>query len=209
MPASLATSTVHPKKTSAMMQAQGHLSWRVTSETKCSKWGRRDSEADDVGAAEGVGVLSREYRRPEGSGIERSGEEGDSEATRLPTFDELGQGQEGPEVALRHEREHQDLPGIFQGFKSSKSDVMMPYAAHVLQFIEVVFKDKNGDEGVTKAAVAVMGDLADVLGPNVSMLFKDRTFHMEILGQCFRSGDAQLKETATWTQGMLGRVLVS
>ncbi|MQM20344.1 hypothetical protein Taro_053361 [Colocasia esculenta] len=99
--------------------------------------------------------------------------------------------------------------GIFQGFKSSKPDLMMPYAAHVLQFIEVVFKDKNRDEGVTKAAVAVMGDLADVLGPNVSMLFKDQTFLEEILGECFKSGDAQLKETATWTQGMLGRVLVS
>ncbi|MQL99001.1 hypothetical protein Taro_031709 [Colocasia esculenta] len=100
---------------------------------------------------------------------------------------------------------------IFQGFKSSKPDLMMPYVVHVLQLIDVVFKDKNGDEGVTKAAVAVMGDLVDVLGPNVSiMLFKDRMlFHTEILGECFRSGDAQLKETATWTQGMLGRVLVS
>ncbi|MQL74473.1 hypothetical protein Taro_006842 [Colocasia esculenta] len=77
---------------------------------------------------------------------------------------------------------------------------MMPYVVHVLQLIDVVFKDKNGDEGVTKAAVVVMDDLVDVLGPNISiMLFKDRTFHTEILGECFRSGDAQLKETATWT----------
>ncbi|MQL80033.1 hypothetical protein Taro_012476 [Colocasia esculenta] len=99
--------------------------------------------------------------------------------------------------------------GILQGFKGSKPDLMMPYAGHILQFIENVFKDKNRDEAVTKSAVAVMGDLADALGPNISTLFKDRTFHMDLLGECFESDDDQLKETATWTQGMLGRVLVS
>lgn len=62
---------------------------------------------------------------------------------------------------------------------------------------------------MTKSAVAVMGDLADALGPNISSLFKDRTFHMELLGECFGSDDENLKETATWTQGMLNRVLVS
>uniref|UniRef100_A0A1D1XRF9 Importin subunit beta-1 n=1 Tax=Anthurium amnicola TaxID=1678845 RepID=A0A1D1XRF9_9ARAE len=99
--------------------------------------------------------------------------------------------------------------GILQGFKSAKPDLMVPHAGHVLQFIETVFKDKNRDEGVTKAAVAVMGDLADALGPNISTLFKDRTFHVDLLGECFESDDDQLKETASWTQGMLGRVLVS
>lgn len=63
------------------------------------------------------------------------------------------------------------------------------------------------DEGVTKAAVAVMGDLADTLGPNTKLLFKDCTFHIDFLGECFQSDNDQLKETATWTQGMLGRVV--
>ena len=65
------------------------------------------------------------------------------------------------------------------------------------------------DEGVTKAAVAVMGDLADALGPNTKFLFKDCTFHVDLLGECLQSDDEQLKETATWTQGMIGRVMVS
>ncbi|CAA7392853.1 unnamed protein product [Spirodela intermedia] len=99
--------------------------------------------------------------------------------------------------------------GILQGFKSSKPDLMTPHAAHILLFIEAVFRDKNRDEGVTKSAVAVMGDIADALGPEVNTLLKDRTFHTEILGECFESGDDQLKETATWARGMLGRVLVS
>lgn len=33
--------------------------------------------------------------------------------------------------------------GILQGFKNSKPDLMVPYAGHILQFIETVFKDKN------------------------------------------------------------------
>ena len=65
------------------------------------------------------------------------------------------------------------------------------------------------DEGVTKAAVAVMGDLADALGPNTKFLFSGCTFHVDLLGECLQSDDDQLKETATWTQGMIGRVMVS
>lgn len=60
-----------------------------------------------------------------------------------------------------------------------------------------------------KAAVAVMGDLADALGAHTKMLFRDRSFYAEFLGECLQSNDEQLKETATWTQGMIGRVLVS
>jgi importin subunit beta-1 len=117
-------------------------------------------------------------------------------------------------------------------------------ASHLLQFIEVVFLDRqrycflffsflsssfylllsifwipyvcdglasifSRDESVTKAAVAVMGDLADALGPNTKLLFRDRAFYIEFLGECLQSDDESIKETATWTQGMIGRVMVS
>lgn len=65
------------------------------------------------------------------------------------------------------------------------------------------------DEGVTKAAVAVMGDLADALGPNTKLLFKNSSFCIDFMSECLRSDDEQLKETAGWTQGMINRVLVS
>ncbi|KAJ0088295.1 hypothetical protein Patl1_31405 [Pistacia atlantica] len=99
--------------------------------------------------------------------------------------------------------------GILQGFKNAKPEVMLPYAQHLLQFIEVVFRDRQRDESVTKAAVAVMGDLADALGPNTKILFKDSAFFPEFLGECLQSEDEQIKETAGWTQGMIGRVMVS
>ncbi|GKV06090.1 hypothetical protein SLEP1_g18022 [Rubroshorea leprosula] len=99
--------------------------------------------------------------------------------------------------------------GLLQGFKNVKPDVMVPYAQHLLKFIELVSRDRHRDESVTKAAIAVMGDLADALGPNMKLLFKDCSFFADFLGECLQSDDEQLKETASWTQGMIGRVMVS
>ncbi|KAL5550764.1 hypothetical protein UlMin_000940 [Ulmus minor] len=99
--------------------------------------------------------------------------------------------------------------GILQGFKNSKPEIMLPYAQHLLQFIEAIKGDKQRDESVTKAVVAVIGDLADALGPNMKALFCKHPTFVEFLGECLLSDDEQLKETATWTQGMIGRVMVS
>ncbi|KAJ9548981.1 hypothetical protein OSB04_021524 [Centaurea solstitialis] len=96
--------------------------------------------------------------------------------------------------------------GILQGFKNSKAEIMLPHAPHLLKFIEVSVKDPHRDESVVRAAVAVLGDLADALGSHVKTLFKDLAFCSELLGECLQSEDEQLKETATWTQGMIGRV---
>ncbi|CAH9061420.1 unnamed protein product [Cuscuta europaea] len=95
--------------------------------------------------------------------------------------------------------------GILQGFKNSKPDLMLPHAPHLLQFLELVAQDRNRYESVTKAAVAVLGDLVDSLGTNVKALLSDRVFCNAFLGECLQSDDEQLKETATWTQGMIGR----
>ncbi|KAH6769291.1 ARM repeat superfamily protein [Perilla frutescens var. frutescens] len=95
--------------------------------------------------------------------------------------------------------------GILQGFKNAKAELMLPYALHLLQFIDLVAKDQQRDESVTKAVVAVLGDLADALGSNIKMMIKDCAFCTELLGECLQSDDEQLKETATWTQGMIGR----
>ncbi|KAL1549107.1 importin subunit beta-1-like [Salvia divinorum] len=92
------------------------------------------------------------------------------------------------------------------GFKNAKAELMLPHAPHLLQFIELVAKDQQRDESVTKTAVGVLGDLAEALGSNLKMMIKDGAFCTELLGECLQSGDDQLKETATWTQGMIGRV---
>ncbi|XP_019095706.1 PREDICTED: importin subunit beta-1-like, partial [Camelina sativa] len=99
--------------------------------------------------------------------------------------------------------------GILQGFKDTKAELMIPYAQHLLQFVEVVSKDSLRDESVTKAAVAAMGDLADVVGENTKHLFKNFTFCSEFLNECLQSEAEDLKVTARWTQGMIARLMHS
>ena len=64
------------------------------------------------------------------------------------------------------------------------------------------------DESVTKAAVAVLGDLADTLGPISKDLFKSHLFHVEFLREC-QDMDDEVRDTASWTQGMINQAIVS
>uniref|UniRef100_A0ACD5THZ8 Uncharacterized protein n=1 Tax=Avena sativa TaxID=4498 RepID=A0ACD5THZ8_AVESA len=98
--------------------------------------------------------------------------------------------------------------GILQGIKGTKAQLMLPYAGHLLQFTEAVYKDSSRDESVTKAAVAVLGDLADTLGPISKDLFKSHLFHVEFLRECLDLDD-EVRETASWTQGMINQAIVS
>jgi len=98
--------------------------------------------------------------------------------------------------------------GILQGIKGAKAQLMIPYAGHLLQFTEAVYKDISRDESVTKAAVAVLGDLADTLGPLSKDLFKNHLFHVEFLREC-QDLDDEVRETASWTQGMINQAIVS
>ncbi|XAR55796.1 hypothetical protein NMG60_11035999 [Bertholletia excelsa] len=81
--------------------------------------------------------------------------------------------------------------GILQGCKNFKPDLMLPYAVHLLRFVELVCADPQREENVTKAAVAVLGILADALGSNVKILLKDRTFCAEFWLNAFKQSTAQ------------------
>jgi importin subunit beta-1 len=59
---------------------------------------------------------------------------------------------------------------------------------------------------VTKAAIGVMGDLADTLGPSASPLFLQTVFYKDFLDECTSSDDQQLKETAEWALSTINRI---
>ncbi|KAL2621419.1 hypothetical protein R1flu_001624 [Riccia fluitans] len=99
--------------------------------------------------------------------------------------------------------------GIFQGFKNSKAELMVPYAGHILHFIENVYQDKDRDDVVTKAAIGVMGDLADTMGTNAAVLFQRSVFYKDFLDECTSSDDQQLKETAEWAQVTINRIIAA
>ncbi|MCL7032097.1 hypothetical protein MKW94_009936 [Papaver nudicaule] len=98
--------------------------------------------------------------------------------------------------------------GILRGLKNSNSDLMLPHVGHLLQAIELVFRDKMREESVSKAAVAAMGDLAHTLGPRAKTLFKDRPFYADFLQECLDSDDYKMKELAAWAQKMIESVFV-
>ena len=64
------------------------------------------------------------------------------------------------------------------------------------------------DDSVTKAAVAVLGDLADTLGASSKDLFQAHLFHVEFLRECLDLDD-EVRETASWAQGMINQAVVS
>ena len=65
------------------------------------------------------------------------------------------------------------------------------------------------DDSVTKAAVAVLGDLADTLGQSSKDLFKTHLFHVEFLRECqAQELDDEVRETAQWAQGMINQAVV-
>ncbi|KAI3904992.1 hypothetical protein MKW92_052747 [Papaver armeniacum] len=98
--------------------------------------------------------------------------------------------------------------GILQGLKKSKSELMLPYAGHLLQVIKLVITEKRRQECVSKAAVAALGDLAHTLGPNVKLLFKERALYVDFLRECSDSDDYKMKEITAWTQRVIKWVFV-
>lgn len=61
------------------------------------------------------------------------------------------------------------------------------------------------EEGATHA----LGKFGGYTLSENKALSKDQTFYPPFLRECMESEGEQLKDTETWTQGMIGRVLVS
>lgn len=98
--------------------------------------------------------------------------------------------------------------GIFQGFKSSsKKELLIHYAGHILQFLERIYQDKDRDEVVTKAAIGVLGDLADTLGVNAAPLLRHSVFYKDLINDCLSSDNPRIQEIAEWVRHILSQVL--
>ncbi|KAI3421443.1 Importin N-terminal domain-containing protein [Psidium guajava] len=98
--------------------------------------------------------------------------------------------------------------GIFQGFKGSpKTQLLMPYAPHILQFLDSLYMEKEMDDVVTKAAIGVLGDLADTLGSNAGPLIQQAISSKDFLNECLSSDDHMIKESAEWAKLAINRAI--
>lgn len=96
--------------------------------------------------------------------------------------------------------------GIYQGFKNTKVESLLPYSGHILQFLESIYQDKDRDDVVTRTAIGVLGDVADTLGTAAIPFFQSSVFYKDFLDECTSSDDQQLKETAEWAQLAMNRI---
>lgn len=98
--------------------------------------------------------------------------------------------------------------GIFQGFKgSSKAQLLMPYAPHVLQFLDSLYMEKDMDDAVSKTAIGVLGDLADTLGSNAGPLIQQSVSSRDFLNECLSSDDHLIRESAEWAKLAISRAI--
>ncbi|XP_033508776.1 importin subunit beta-1-like [Nicotiana tomentosiformis] len=98
--------------------------------------------------------------------------------------------------------------GIFQGFKNSpKTQLLIPYAPHILQFLDSIYVEKDMDDLVMKTAIGVLGDLADTLGSNAGSLIQQSLSCKDFLNECLSSDDHIIKESAEWAQMAINRAI--
>nr|DAD39111.1 TPA_asm: hypothetical protein HUJ06_013434 [Nelumbo nucifera] len=98
--------------------------------------------------------------------------------------------------------------GIFQGFKNSpKTQLLMPYAPHIIQFLDSLYMEKDMDDTVTKTAIGVLGDLADTLGSNAASLIQQSVSSRDFLNECLSSDDHLIKESADWAKLAISRAM--
>ncbi|OAY66954.1 Importin subunit beta-1 [Ananas comosus] len=98
--------------------------------------------------------------------------------------------------------------GILQGFKNSpKTQLLMPYAAHILQFLDTLYNEKDMDDAVMKTAIGVLGDLADTLGSHVGPLINQSVSSKDFLEECLLSDDHLIKESADWAKLAISRAV--
>ncbi|XP_057415183.1 importin subunit beta-1-like [Lotus japonicus] len=98
--------------------------------------------------------------------------------------------------------------GILQGFKGSpKTQLLMPFATHVLQFLDSLYAEKDMDDVVTKTAIGVLGDLADTLGSNAGPLIQQSVSSKDFLKDCLSSDDHLVKESAEWAKLAISRAI--
>ncbi|KAK9994828.1 hypothetical protein SO802_024531 [Lithocarpus litseifolius] len=98
--------------------------------------------------------------------------------------------------------------GIFQGFKNSpKTQLLIPFALHILQFLDSIYMEKDMDDVVMKTAVGVLGDLADTLGSNAGTLIQQSLSSKDFLDECLSSDDHLIKESAEWAKLAISRAI--
>lgn len=99
--------------------------------------------------------------------------------------------------------------GIVQGLKGgNKLALFAPYVGAIFQFLHQLAGDPNRDDGVLKAAVALIGDIAQAMGAESEI---KNHVGQPVIEQMLREGVASpsdgTKEIAQWALGAVQQVI--
>lgn len=100
----------------------------------------------------------------------------------------------------------ESLTCIVQGLKSSEAiGAFVPYAASVVEFVAVMVRDEYCSESTHKAAVGLLGDLADALGSNVASVYASNEWIVAYVHdkKINRKLPPALRKVATWALGVI------
>lgn len=101
--------------------------------------------------------------------------------------------------------------GIVQGLKAdNRSDLLMPYVQNMIGLLQLIWMDKERSDEVVKAAIGLIGDIADSLEVQAKpFLVADWISRLIKLGRETRSFSPATKEIAKWAERKVGQVLSS
>ncbi|XP_057526597.1 importin subunit beta-1-like [Amaranthus tricolor] len=98
--------------------------------------------------------------------------------------------------------------GILQGFKNTaRAQLLLPYARHILSFVDSIYQEKDMDDAVMKTAIGVLGDLADTLAASAGSLIQQFPSCRDLLRECLSSDDHSIKQSAEWAKLAISRVI--
>eukprot|EP01118_Nematostelium_gracile_P005236 TRINITY_DN1640_c0_g1_i1.p1 TRINITY_DN1640_c0_g1~~TRINITY_DN1640_c0_g1_i1.p1 ORF type:complete len:873 (-),score=271.61 TRINITY_DN1640_c0_g1_i1:208-2763(-) len=97
--------------------------------------------------------------------------------------------------------------GIVQGLRSDNvaDPNFLPYANHVIGFVNFVYSDNSRTESVTRGAAGILGDLAHALGNHVKIPL-NQPFVKELLNECASSEDENTASVGAWAKDTINQL---
>jgi importin subunit beta-1 len=101
--------------------------------------------------------------------------------------------------------------GIVQGLKGGqKLQLFVPYVSSILQFLQALAQDQTRDDGVLKAAVALVGDIAQAMGSEPAIKSQiGQPFVGQMLQDATQSSSDGTRQVATWALQVLQTVVAN
>lgn len=97
--------------------------------------------------------------------------------------------------------------GILQGLSDGKQeDQFLPFVEHIVFFLDMIAKDTNTEDPITRAAVGIIGDMAKALGPKVAKLLPRPSVQNIIMAAC-RSQEENTKRQGEWAKEAVKQLL--